>query len=131
MFLSNLSIKRPVFATVMMLALVTLGAFSFRRLAIDMDLRGRLGAVADMTPGRRAALLERVVGQRASTVRLPRRRRLLRWSWVPLAAAAAANQMLNAARARAVAASSQPLPVVKAKVPSPAKSGGRQPKGKP
>ena len=36
MFLSNLSIKRPVFATVMMLALVTLGAFSFRRLAIDM-----------------------------------------------------------------------------------------------
>ncbi len=36
MFLSNLSIKRPIFATVMMLALVTLGIFSYRRLAIDM-----------------------------------------------------------------------------------------------
>ncbi|MBI5524576.1 MAG: efflux RND transporter permease subunit [Desulfarculus sp.] len=36
MFLSNLSIKRPILATVMMLALVTLGMFSYRRLAIDM-----------------------------------------------------------------------------------------------
>lgn len=36
MFLSNLSIKRPVFATVIMLALVTLGIFSYRRLAVDM-----------------------------------------------------------------------------------------------
>src|SRR5512135_1933906 len=36
MFLSNLSIKRPVFATVLMLTLVTLGVFSYRRLAIDM-----------------------------------------------------------------------------------------------
>ena len=36
MFLSNLSIKRPVFASVMMLALVTLGLFSWRRLPIDM-----------------------------------------------------------------------------------------------
>lgn len=36
MFLSDLSIKRPVFATVLMLALVTLGVFSYRRLAIDM-----------------------------------------------------------------------------------------------
>lgn len=36
MLLSNLSIKRPVFATVMMLALVTLGAFSYQHLNIDM-----------------------------------------------------------------------------------------------
>src|SRR5512147_1990416 len=36
MFISNLSIKRPVFAAVMMLALVTLGIASYRRLAIDM-----------------------------------------------------------------------------------------------
>ena len=36
MFLSNLSIKRPVVATVMMLTLVTLGVFSARRLPIDM-----------------------------------------------------------------------------------------------
>ena len=34
MFLSNLSIKRPVVATVMMLTLVTLGIFSFRRLPL-------------------------------------------------------------------------------------------------
>ncbi len=37
MFLSNLSIKRPVFAAVMMLALVTLGLFSYRRLPIDLN----------------------------------------------------------------------------------------------
>jgi hydrophobic/amphiphilic exporter-1 (mainly G- bacteria), HAE1 family len=36
MFLSDLSVRRPVFATVLMLALVTLGIFSYRRLAIDM-----------------------------------------------------------------------------------------------
>lgn len=36
MFLSDLSIKRPVFATVLMLSLVTLGIFSYRRLSVDM-----------------------------------------------------------------------------------------------
>ncbi|HEX6574346.1 MAG TPA: efflux RND transporter permease subunit, partial [Gemmatimonadaceae bacterium] len=35
MFLSDVSIKRPVFATMMMLALVVLGIVSFKRLAID------------------------------------------------------------------------------------------------
>jgi HAE1 family hydrophobic/amphiphilic exporter-1 len=35
MFLSDVSIKRPVFATMLMLALVTLGTFSYRRLSID------------------------------------------------------------------------------------------------
>ena len=35
MFLSTLSIKRPVFATMMMLALVVLGLFSLRRLKLD------------------------------------------------------------------------------------------------
>ena len=35
MFLSDLSIKRPVFATMMILALVVLGLFSYRRLNID------------------------------------------------------------------------------------------------
>jgi HAE1 family hydrophobic/amphiphilic exporter-1 len=35
MFLSDVSIKRPVFATMMMVALVVLGVVSFRRLAID------------------------------------------------------------------------------------------------
>ncbi len=36
MFLSNISIKRPVFAAVMMLTLVVMGVFSYRRLAIDL-----------------------------------------------------------------------------------------------
>lgn len=36
MILSDLSIKRPIFATVMMLALVTLGIFSYKRLAVEM-----------------------------------------------------------------------------------------------
>ena len=35
MFLSDVSIKRPVFATMMMLALVVLGVVSYKRLAID------------------------------------------------------------------------------------------------
>src|SRR5688500_14921175 len=35
MFLSDVSIKRPVFATMMMLALVVLGMVSYKRLAID------------------------------------------------------------------------------------------------
>jgi hydrophobic/amphiphilic exporter-1 (mainly G- bacteria), HAE1 family len=35
MFLSDISIKRPVFATMMMVALVVLGIVSYRRLAID------------------------------------------------------------------------------------------------
>ena len=36
MLLSDLSIKRPVFATMMILALVVLGIFSYRRLSIDL-----------------------------------------------------------------------------------------------
>ena len=36
MFLSNLSIRRPVLATMMIVALVTLGIFSYRRLAVDL-----------------------------------------------------------------------------------------------
>jgi HAE1 family hydrophobic/amphiphilic exporter-1 len=35
MFLSDISIKRPVFATMMMVALVVLGVVSYRRLAVD------------------------------------------------------------------------------------------------
>src|SRR6186997_468971 len=35
MFLSDVSIKRPVFATMMMVALVVLGVVSYKRLAID------------------------------------------------------------------------------------------------
>src|SRR5258708_33088491 len=35
MFLSDISIKRPVFATMMMVALVVLGVVSYKRLPID------------------------------------------------------------------------------------------------
>src|SRR5688572_2676534 len=35
MFLSDISIKRPVFATMMMVALMVLGIISYQRLAID------------------------------------------------------------------------------------------------
>ncbi|MEI6703917.1 MAG: efflux RND transporter permease subunit, partial [Deltaproteobacteria bacterium] len=36
MILSNTSIKRPIFASVMVLALVILGIFSYRRLSVEM-----------------------------------------------------------------------------------------------
>jgi HAE1 family hydrophobic/amphiphilic exporter-1 len=36
MFLSDLSIRKPVLATMMIVALVTLGVFSYRRLAVDL-----------------------------------------------------------------------------------------------
>jgi HAE1 family hydrophobic/amphiphilic exporter-1 len=35
MILSDVSIRRPVFATMMMVALVVLGIVSYRRLAVD------------------------------------------------------------------------------------------------
>ena len=36
MILSDLSVKQPVFATMMMVALVVLGIFSYRELSIDL-----------------------------------------------------------------------------------------------
>ena len=63
MFLSNLSIKRPVVATVMMLALVTLGFFSFRRLAVDLMPEVEFPVLAIMTefPGASPESVEREV----------------------------------------------------------------------
>ncbi len=63
MFLSNLSIKRPVVATVMMLTLVTLGLFSFRRLAIDMmpDVEFPVLAIMTELPGASPESVEREV----------------------------------------------------------------------
>jgi HAE1 family hydrophobic/amphiphilic exporter-1 len=63
MFLSNLSIKRPVFATVLMLALVTLGIFSYRRLAIDMfpDVEIPVITVVTIYPGASPETVEREV----------------------------------------------------------------------
>ena len=66
MFLSNLSIKRPVFATVMMLALVTLGLFSYRRLAIDLmpDVEIPVLSIITVFPGASPETVEREVTKR-------------------------------------------------------------------
>jgi HAE1 family hydrophobic/amphiphilic exporter-1 len=63
MFLSDLSIKRPVFATVLMLTLVTLGVFSYRRLAIDMfpDIEIPVLSVITQYPGASPETVEREV----------------------------------------------------------------------
>ncbi|MCX5907910.1 MAG: efflux RND transporter permease subunit [Deltaproteobacteria bacterium] len=66
MLLSNLSIKRPIFAAVMMLALVTLGIFSYRRLAIDMypDVEIPVISVITKFPGASPETVEREVTKR-------------------------------------------------------------------
>ena len=66
MFLSNLSIKRPIFASVMMLALVILGIFSYRRLAIDMfpDVEIPVLSVVTKYPGASPETVEREVTKR-------------------------------------------------------------------
>ncbi|MGK2855895.1 MAG: efflux RND transporter permease subunit [Thermoanaerobaculia bacterium] len=66
MFLSNVSIKRPVFATVLMLTLVTLGIFSYRRLAIDMmpDVELPILTIITEYPGASAETVEREVSKR-------------------------------------------------------------------
>src|SRR5512136_1999890 len=66
MFLSNLSIKRPIFASVMMLALVTLGIFSYRRLAIDMfpDVEIPILSIVTKYPGASPETVEREVSKR-------------------------------------------------------------------
>jgi HAE1 family hydrophobic/amphiphilic exporter-1 len=65
-FLSNLSIKRPIFAAVMMLALVTLGIFSYRKLAIDMfpDVEIPVVSVVTKFPGSSPETVEREVSKR-------------------------------------------------------------------
>jgi hydrophobic/amphiphilic exporter-1 (mainly G- bacteria), HAE1 family len=70
MFLSNLSIKRPIFATVMMLALVTLGIFSYRRLPIDMypDVEIPVLSIVTKFPGASPETVEREVTKRIEEV---------------------------------------------------------------
>ncbi len=70
MFLSDLSIKRPIFATVMMLVLVTLGLFSYRRLAIDMypDVEMPVLTVVTRFPGASPETIEREVTKRIEEV---------------------------------------------------------------
>jgi hydrophobic/amphiphilic exporter-1 (mainly G- bacteria), HAE1 family len=66
MFISDLSIKRPIFASVMMLALVTLGIFSYRRLAIDMfpDVEIPVLSIVTKYPGASPETVEREVSKR-------------------------------------------------------------------
>jgi HAE1 family hydrophobic/amphiphilic exporter-1 len=66
MFLSDLSIKRPVFAAVMMLGLVTLGVFSYRRLAIDLfpDVEIPVISIVTIYPGASPETIEREVTKR-------------------------------------------------------------------
>ena len=66
MFLSDLSIKRPVVATVMMLTLVTLGVFSWRRLPVDMmpDVEIPVLSIITEYPGASPETVEREVSRK-------------------------------------------------------------------
>jgi HAE1 family hydrophobic/amphiphilic exporter-1 len=66
MFISDLSIKRPIFAAVMMLGLVTLGLFSYRQLAIDMfpDVEIPIVSIVTKYPGASPETVEREVSKR-------------------------------------------------------------------
>jgi len=63
MFLSDISIKRPVFATMMMLALVTVGVVSYKRLAVDEypDVTYPVISVQVSYPGASPEVVERDV----------------------------------------------------------------------
>ncbi|MEO8193906.1 MAG: efflux RND transporter permease subunit [Gemmatimonadales bacterium] len=65
MFLSDVSIKRPVFATMMMLALVVLGVVSFNRLAIDEypDITYPIVIAQTTYPGASPEVMERDVSR--------------------------------------------------------------------
>jgi HAE1 family hydrophobic/amphiphilic exporter-1 len=66
MFLSDLSIERPVVASVMMLALVTLGLFSWRRLPVDMmpDVEIPVLSIITEYPGASPETVEREVSRK-------------------------------------------------------------------
>ncbi len=65
MFLSNVSIKRPVFATMMMVALVVLGIVSYNRLAIDEypDITYPIVIAQTTYPGASPEVMERDVSR--------------------------------------------------------------------
>src|SRR6185369_7022164 len=66
MILSDLSIKRPIFATVMILALVVLGLFSYRRLSVEMFPNVEFPVVSVVTkfPGASPETVERELSKR-------------------------------------------------------------------
>jgi hydrophobic/amphiphilic exporter-1 (mainly G- bacteria), HAE1 family len=65
MLLSDISIKRPVFATMMMLLLVVLGVVSYKRLAIDEypDITYPVISVSTAYPGSSPQVMEREVSK--------------------------------------------------------------------
>ncbi|HET7456064.1 MAG TPA: efflux RND transporter permease subunit [Gemmatimonadaceae bacterium] len=65
MFLSDVSIKRPVFATMMMVALVVLGIVSYKRLAIDEypDITYPIVIAQTTYPGASPEVMEREVSR--------------------------------------------------------------------
>lgn len=66
MFLSDLSIKQPVLATMLSVALVTLGLFSYRQLSIDLfpDVEIPVLTVQTLYPGASPVTVEREVTKR-------------------------------------------------------------------
>jgi HAE1 family hydrophobic/amphiphilic exporter-1 len=66
MYLSNLSIRRPVFAAVLMLALVTLGFFSYRWLSVEMwpNVEVPITSVVTKYPGASPDAVEREVSKK-------------------------------------------------------------------
>lgn len=66
MILSDLSIKRPVFATVLMLALLTLGIFSYRQLPLEMfpNVEFPLVSIVTTFPGASPETVEREISKR-------------------------------------------------------------------
>lgn len=66
MLISDVSIKRPVFAAVMMLILLTLGLFSYKRLPIDMFPNVEMPVISIVTlyPGASPETVEREVSKR-------------------------------------------------------------------
>src|ERR671920_1549256 len=65
MFLSDVSIKRPVFATMLMVALVVLGVVSYQRLAIDEypDVTRPVVSVQTTYPGASPEVIEREISK--------------------------------------------------------------------
>ena len=65
MLLSDVSIKRPVFATMMMVTLVVLGIISYQRLAIDEypDVSYPIVVVQTSYPGASPEVMEREVSR--------------------------------------------------------------------
>ncbi|HZM52410.1 MAG TPA: efflux RND transporter permease subunit, partial [Vicinamibacteria bacterium] len=66
MFLSDLSIKQPVFATMMMVALAVLGITSYRQLKVDMfpNVEFPIVTVTTVYPGASPETVEREVTKR-------------------------------------------------------------------